>query len=279
MKKFNVGIQLYGVRNTMAADFEGTLKALSEMGYEYVEFAGYYGKTSEEIKETLDRYGLKCVSVHQKLDFFDEDPDAACAFLKGFGVRYVIVPWHGKDKLAGSDGWAETVRDFNAKAEMLAQHGMKLGYHNHDFEFETYNGKYLHDYIFEAVPENLIEPELDTCWIHYAGIDPAAKIREFAGRVTLVHLKDFVCKNLGAGPVYDLIDSNGKPMNKGSKEENGFEFCPCGSGRQDFASILKACEESGTETVIVEQDKTYNGMTELEAAKISRDYLKNTFGI
>ena len=51
MKKFNVGIQLYGVRNTLAADFEGTLKALSEMGYEYVEFAGYHGRSSEEIKK------------------------------------------------------------------------------------------------------------------------------------------------------------------------------------------------------------------------------------
>ena len=67
MKKFNVGLQLYGVRNAMKEDFEGTLKAVSEMGYEYVEFAGYYDKSAEEIKEILDRYGLKCVSVHLQM--------------------------------------------------------------------------------------------------------------------------------------------------------------------------------------------------------------------
>lgn len=279
MKKFNVGIQLYGVRDAMANDFEGTLKALADMGYEYVEFAGYYGKSGEEIKAILDKFGLKCVSVHQGIDFYDENPDEKIAFLKAFGVKYSVIPWYGKEKLAGSDEWATTVKKFNEVADLLAKNGMKLGYHNHDFEFDKVDGKYIHDYIFDAVPADKIEPELDTCWVHYAGIRPEDKIREFAGRVTIVHLKDFVCKNLGGGPVYDLIDTDGNAMKKPSREDNGFEFRPCGMGLQNFAEILKACEESGTETVIVEQDKTYGGMSELEAAKIAREYLKNTFGI
>lgn len=278
MKKFNVGIQLYGVRNSMTEDFYGTLKAIRDMGYEYVEFAGYYGKSAEEIKSILDELGLKCISVHQGLDFFNEDADAAAEFLKTFGVKYSVIPWYEKSLLAGNDAWAESAARFNKVADVLAAHGMVLGYHNHDFEFEKHDGKYLHDYIFEAVPAGKIVPELDTCWVHYAGIKPESKIREFAGRVEIVHLKDFVCKALGAGPVYDLIDNSGKGKGA-SREDNGFEFRPLGMGIQNFAEILKACEESGTKTVIVEQDKTYGGMTELEAAKISRDYLKNTFGI
>ncbi|MBQ9084117.1 MAG: sugar phosphate isomerase/epimerase [Clostridia bacterium] len=277
MKKFNVGIQLYGVRNSMAQDFEGTIKAIAEMGYEYVEFAGYYGKSSEEIKEILDKYGLKCVSVHQGLEFYYNNPDEAIAFLKGFGVKYSVIPWFKEDQLAGSDNWEATAALFNKYAKLLHENGMTLGYHNHDFEFKKVDGKYIHDYIFEAVPAEYIEPELDTCWVHYAGIKPEDKIREFSGRVTIVHLKDFVCKALGGGPVYDLIDTNGKGLG-GSREDNGFEFRPLGQGIQNFAEILKACEECGTETVIVEQDQVY-GMTELEAARISREYLKNTFGI
>jgi len=183
MKKFNVGIQLYGVRNAMAQDFEGTLKAVKEMGYDYVEFAGYYGKTAEEIKEILDRIGLP-----------------------------------------------------------------------------------------------LMFPELDTGWVHYAGLRPDQKIRQFSGNVPVVHLKDFVCKNLAAGPVYELIDKDGNSKKGASHEDNGFEYCPLGRGRQNFAEILAACEECGTETVIVEQDETY-GMTELEAARISREYLRDTFGL
>ena len=277
MKQFHVGIQLYGVRNAMERDFEGTLKALADMGYEYVEFAGYYGHTAEEIKAILDKYGLKCISAHQALDFYDEDPDAAAEFLKAFGVKYSVIPWYGKEKLAGTDEWEASAARFKKVGAVLKAHGMKLGYHNHDFEFEKHEGKYLHDYIFDEVGD-LIDPELDTCWVHYAGINPADKIREFAGRVEIVHLKDFVCKELGGGPAYDLIDNSGKGIGTKSREDNGFQFRPLGMGRQNFAEILEACEASGTEYVIVEQDQTYD-MPELEAAKISRDYLRETFGL
>ena len=277
MKKFHVGIQLYGVRKAMEKDFEGTLKAVAEMGYEYVEFAGYYGHTADEIKGLLDKYGLKCVSVHQGLDFYDNNPDAAAEFLKSFGVKHSVIPWYGADKLAGTDEWAKSVARFKKVGEILKAHGMKLGYHNHEFEFNKHEGKYLHDHIFDEVGD-LIDPELDTCWVHYAGINPADKIREFSGRVEIVHLKDFVCKELGGGPAYDLIDNTGKGIGTKSREDNGFQFRPLGQGRQNFAEILEACEAAGTEVVIVEQDQTYD-VPELEAAKISRDYLRDTFGL
>lgn len=279
MKQFKVGIQLYGVKHTMAKDFEGTLAAIAEMGYEYVEFAGYHGKSAEELKAVLDKYGLKCISVHQGLDFYDDDPVGKMNFLKTFGVKYSIIPWYNKDLLAGNEKWPETAEKFRAAARMLYENGMLLGYHNHDFEFKKYDGKYLHDYICEAIPEEMFEPQFDTCWVHYAGIDPVKKIREFAGRVTVVHLKDFVCKNLAAGPVYALIDTDGNAKGGGDRTESGFEYRPLGQGLQDVRAILEACEECGTEYIIVEQDDPSLGMTELECAKASRDYLRDTFGI
>ena len=279
MKKFNVGIQLYGVRKSMAEDFEGTLKAISDMGYEYVEFAGYYDKSAEEIKEILDKYGLKCISVHQGISFFDEDPDEKCKFLKTFGVKYSVIPWYEKEKLAGNAEWDETKKKFSEAADILKRNGLLLGYHNHDFEFQTVNGKFVHDYIFEAISEDKIFPELDTCWVRYADVDPVEMIHRYKGRVDVVHLKDFVAKSFAGGPVYDLIDASGNDSGKPkTREENGFEFRPLGMGIQNFAAILSACEECGTHTVIVEQDQTYD-LSELEAAKLSREYLKNTFGI
>ena len=278
MKKFNVGIQLYGVRNAMAQDFEGTLKAVKEMGYDYVEFAGYYGKTAEEIKEILDRIGLTCVSVHQGLDFYNDDAQKGIDYLKTFGVKYSVIPWYRLPTPATPE-WDATVKRFIDIAEKLRLNGMKLGYHNHDFEFtETHEGKTKHDYIIEALGLPLMFPELDTGWVHYAGLRPDQKIRQFSGNVPVVHLKDFVCKNFATGLVYELIDKDGNSHKGASQEDNGFEFCPLGRGRQNFAEILAACEECGTETVIVEQDETY-GMTELEAARISREYLRDTFGL
>ncbi len=271
MKQFKIGVQLYSVRDDMAKDFEGTLQKVAAMGYDYVEFAGYYGKTSEEIKALLDQYHLKCISVHQGLEFFETDAQAGVDFLKGFGVKYVVIPWYDKAKLFDEGEWDKTKALFNKVSKLLSDNGMKLLYHNHDFEFEKLpDGRYAHDRIMSEVDG--IDPELDTCWVHYAGIDPSAKIREFAGRVTVVHLKDFTCKTLGGGPVYALIDADGKAQGD-SKEDKGFEFRPLGMGLQNMPEILAACEEAGSEYLIVEQDASV-GREPMEAIAISREYLK-----
>ncbi len=271
MKQFKIGVQLYSVRGDMANDFEGTLQKIAEMGYEYVEFAGYFSKTSDEIKAILDKYSLKCISVHQRLDFFEPDAQKAMAYLKGFGVKYVVVPWYDKKKLEG-DAWEETQALFNRVSALLSANGMKLLYHNHDFEFKKLpDGRFIHDRIMAEVEG--IDPELDTCWVHYAGVDPSKKIREFKGRAELVHLKDFYCKTLGGGPVYALIDSDGKEL-AGSREDRGFEYRPLGMGIQNMPEILKACEDAGSEYLIVEQDESV-GCTPMEAIAISRAYLKS----
>lgn len=278
MKKFNVGLQLYSVKNAMKEDFYGTLKAVRDMGYEYVEFAGYHDKSAEEIKAALDELSLKCVSVHQGLDFYNDDPIAAIKFLKTFGVKYSVIPWYSIENLYGTPNWEDTKKRFAYIADLLYDNGMKLGYHNHDFEFSVADGKYLEEYILEAIPEEKLEPELDTCWVKYAGVSPVEMINKYKGRVTLVHLKDFTCKKLAAGPAYDLIGTDGKDIGA-RRADNGFEFRPLGCGMQDFGPILEACEACGTETVIVEQDAPTMGLNELESVKRSREFLKNNFGI
>ena len=271
MKKFGVGVQLYSVRGDMEKDFEGTLKKIADMGYEYVEFAGYYGKTSAEIKAILDNLGLKCVSVHQGVEFFDNDPQGAVNYLKGFGVKYVVIPWYDKRKLEDDAAWADVAAKFNAASALLQANGMQLLYHNHDFEYKKLpDGRYIHDRIMADVQG--LDPEFDTCWVHYAGIDPTTVIKNYKGRVNVVHLKDFACTKLGGGPVYALIDENGKAQGGGNQAESGFEFRPLGMGLQNFPAILEACEASGTEYVIVEQDNSKD-RPPMEAIEISRKYL------
>ncbi len=278
MKRFKIGLQLYSVRNEMEKDFEGTLKAVAEMGYEYVEFAGYFGKSAQEIKALLDKYGLKCVSVHQGVEWFLEEGKAACDFLKTFGVRMAVVPWYAAENHKGNPGWETTLVNFARVAQLLADCGMVMGYHNHDFEFGTYEGKYLLDWLYETFPAELLQPEVDTCWVHYAGVDPAAYLRKYAGRMQVVHLKDFSCDKLGGGPVYALIDKDGKEQDKPSKEETGFRFRPVGEGIQDWDAILAACEDAGAEVLIVEQDQSYEDAP-LDAVARSRAFLKERYGL
>ena len=274
MKKFNLGLQLYSVRGEMAKDFEGTLKKVSEIGYKYVEFAGYFGKSAKEIKAILEKYGLVCESVHQTLSINDEaKAKEEVEFLKELGVKYVFIPWYDKEKLAGTEAWCETVENFRKMAALLKEYGMTLGYHNHDFEFARHEGKFLHDHIFDEIGRENIIPELDTCWVRYAGLDPAAKIMEFKGYVPVVHLKDFTCKELASGPVYELIGGA-----SAQKTDNGFRFRPVGSGMQDFKAILEACEMAGTDSVIVEQDSCYEE-GEISAITSSYEYLTSNFGL
>ncbi len=270
MKQFKVGLQLWGVRDELAKDFEGTLQAVKDMGYDYVEFAGFYDRTAEEVKAIIDKIGLEGFSVHQGEQLFKEKGQEAIDYLATVGVKYCAIPWYGL-----CDKFEQAKKDFTEYSAALKKAGIKLLYHNHDFEFKKEDGKYFIDKLYEELPRDVISPEFDTCWVHYAGENPCEYIEKYSGAVEVIHLKDFVCTKLGGGPVYDLVDKNGNGQGKGeSKEDNGFMYKPVGYGIQDIPAILAAAEKAGTEYVVVEQDEAPEH-TPLEAAKLSREYLRS----
>ena len=274
MKKFKVGIQLYSVRDAMEQDMDSTLAKIKEMGYDYVEFAGYFGKSAEEVKALLDKHGLECISVHQAIDLFIEQGQPAYYYLKTIGAQYSAIPWYPVENF--NNDWDKTVEIFNKIGKELKDNGIQMLYHNHDFEFNKIGDEFILDKLYSTIPEEYLQPEFDTCWVHYAGNNPAEYIKKYNGRCKVLHLKDFVCKKLGGGPVYDLIDENGESTGA-SREDKGFEFRPVGYGIQNFPEILAAAEEIGVEYVIVEQDQSPAG-NPLEDAKKSREYLK-TLGL
>lgn len=272
MKKFKIGLQLYSVRDDMEKDMDATLKAVSEMGYDCVEFAGYFGHSSKEVKAMLEKYGLEAISVHQTYEPFLEDGENMVKYIKDIGAKYSAIPWLGLEFHRGGEKYDyDTIKKV---AEFLAENDLCMLYHNHDFEFNMVDGKYLIDWIYEYIPENLLKTEIDTCWVRYAGFDPCEYIEKYAGRAPIVHLKDFVCTKKPLGPVYALIDGEGKVDKTSNREETGFMFKSLGQGCQDFKSIIASAEKAGTEYLIVEMDQSPE-MPALESVKISRDYLKS----
>lgn len=261
MEKIKVGIQLYSVSDYMEKDMDKALGEIKAMGYDYVEFAGYYDKSAEEIKALLDKHGLECVSIHRGLNRFFDNAQCEMDYLKILSPMYCVIPWYDVSKLAGNDEWEDTVKKFIKHGEDLKANGIKLLYHNHSFEFNKFEGKYLLDWIYETISPELLDPEFDTCWVRFAGEDPCKYIEKFAGRVDVLHLKDFTCEKFPTGPVYDL-------------EENGFVFKPCGYGIMDFKKILASAEKAGTKYVIVEQD-LHPERDSMEDIKFSREYLKS----
>ncbi|MDY6314184.1 MAG: sugar phosphate isomerase/epimerase [Clostridia bacterium] len=276
MKKFKIGVQLYSVRDDMEKDMEKTLKEIAEMGYDSVEFAGYFDHTAEEVKAILDKYGLEAISVHQTYEPFLEDGENMVKYLKTIGAKYSAIPWLGLDYHRGGKLYAyDTIIKV---AKFLKENGITMLYHNHDFEFTRVDGKFILDWLYETIPEDLIKTEIDTCWVRYAGYDPAEYLLKYSGRAPLVHLKDFVCTKKPVAPVYDLIDGKGnvsKMENRANdRDESGFMFKPLGMGCQDFPAIIEAAEKAGSEYLIVEMDSSPE-MPALEAVRKSREYLKS----
>lgn len=266
--KFPIALQLYSVRDDIAADFEGTLKKVKAMGYDGVEFAGLYGKSAAEVKKMCDEIGLIPISAHVPYGELLKGDETFKIYAE-IGCKYIVIPWINGEYLAGGEKNAEFNENVRKFGELANANGMKLCYHNHDFEFQKVDGEYKLDRLYNDVPAELLLTQLDTCWVNVGGENPADYIRKYNGRIEIIHLKDFVGGK--SENMYGLIGTDGK---EAPKENSKFELRPVGSGVQDFPAILKATEEVNAKWVIVEQDNPSMGKTPIECAQVSINYLK-----
>lgn len=263
-----IALQLYSVRDELEKDYLGTLQKVKEMGYDGVELPGLNGRDPEDVKRMLDEAGLKVMSSHVAVQEMLEDIPAVLAKYKKVGCEFVVIPYmHYGEQGEMLKENLEIIRQLGVAAK---EQGLTLLYHNHNFEFDMVDGRTIIDTIYEEIPEDILKTQLDTCWAHFAGTDPAAYLRKYVGRAPLVHLKDYWSNGNKEETPYELIgEESEKP-----KIENVFEFRPVGSGVQDIPAVLEASKEVGAGWVIVEQDESV-GRSTLEAAKMSIDYLRS----
>ena len=179
------GLQLYSVRDVTGSDLEGTLKKVAEIGYRYVEFAGFFGHSAEEVKAMLDRYGLIVSGTHSGLGDLDADFAGTVKYHKTIGNTNYIVP--------GAPTWTaaeldETIEKLNKYQPMLEAEGIRLAYHNHDGEFKpNADGQIPHE---EMERRTNIDFQIDTFWAFVAGKDPVEVITRLKDRVHVIDLKD-----------------------------------------------------------------------------------------
>lgn len=231
--KLQVGIQMYSVRDKCQEDFLGTIRKIAAIGYKYVELAGTYGVSATDLRNALDEAGLQAPSAHIGLQLQDGAGDwksklkEQVTYAQELGLKRFIVPWYplgDHPTLADVDKMASILEE---ASDIVIQAGMSFGYHNHAFEFKPVDGKLVIDRLLERIPADKLFAEFDLGWVQVAGADPAAYVRKYAGRVPIVHAKDFKAD--------------------GSDTE-------IGKGSVDWDSALAACEEVGVEYVIIEQE-------------------------
>jgi sugar phosphate isomerase/epimerase len=202
MADIPVGLQLYSVREDCAKDLEDTLKAVAEMGYVGVEFAGYHGHSAEDIRKMLDALNLTMCGTHTGADTLLSDRlDETIEFSKVCGNRFLIIPWYDP---GSKEGWLEFAAKLNDVADKVGEHGMHTGYHNHAHDFEALDGTTPWDLLFGNTSDQVVM-QLDTGNAFHGGANPVPYIKRYPGRALTVHLKEFSKTNhravIGEGDV------------------------------------------------------------------------------
>ena len=269
MKNAPIAYQIYSARKEAEQDLLSVLRQLKALGYDGVEFAGFYGHSAQDVRAMLEACGLRAVSSHVALKLIEADMQGVIDYHKAIGCDYIAVPYLSAEQRPGTPAFAGVLRTIYQFGCLCRDNGIQLLYHNHDFEFVSFSGMYALDFLYAAMPEDVLKTEIDVCWVKYAGEDPAAYLRKYAGRAPVVHLKDFVGRKEGDAAPYGLL---GQSETKAAGEVP-FEFRPVGYGCQDVSAVAEAGLDAGAKWFVVEQDASV-GRTPLEAAAMSIDTLR-----
>lgn len=240
------GIQLYTVRSLLQRDFDGTLKAIGQIGYKEVETAGYYNRSPADVRKALDAAGLAAPSAHVDLNSVDTGLPALLDACATIGHKWLVVPSLPRNSYT-ADGLKEVGEKLTKAAAAAKSADVRIAYHNHDVDFRPIGDSNGMELLLAASGPD-VAAELDVYWIVKSGGDPLAFINKHRGRVKMLHLKD-----ASAAPEQAMRD--------------------VGSGTIDWKAVLSAGDAGGVEHAFVEHDNP--GADPIASAKASFEYLSH----
>lgn len=258
MNKKEIGLQLYTLREELPKDVKSTLEKVAKAGYTNVETYGFstkdqfWGLTPKELKQILDENGLKAVSGHYNLGSFLYDGNtaeliASIEAAKILKSEFLTIPWVDEPFRRNIEDYKKIAARLNEAAKMCKAAGLKLAYHNHDFEFQNHNGVTGFEILLKETDKDLVFFELDLYWVVHSGNDPLQLFRENHGRFKMWHVKDKDKKN---------NDLNTE----------------VGSGTIDFKPFFAAAKQSGMVHFFVEQENNFI-LNSFDSIKKSCDFI------
>lgn len=257
-----ITVQLYSVRKEAAADYEGTIRAIADMGFGNVEPAGFPGASIEEAAKLFNELNIKAPSWHGALPLGD-DKNKIIDDALALGIKYIITgcPADFKENYKTADTVKAMAEQYCIAAENAAPHGVQVGYHNHDWDLVNVDGKPGYRYFLENTPETVLW-EADLFWVARAGLDPVDFIKEIGPRGKVLHFKDGA---VDTGDKFTEAETeDGKIMISDS-----CPFLPAGTGQVDLIAAGKAA--TYTEYIAVELDSYEGDM--MKAVQESYNYL------
>lgn len=248
-KSIGVGLQLYSIRDAMDEDVPGSLKKVSDLGYKYLEMAGYsdgkfYGYAPEEFGKMVGDLGMEVLSSHTMVEAAGVTLDNAKIMADAhaeLNAKYCVQPWV-EEPDRNIESYKKMIGDWNEVGRIMKGVGIQFGYHNHNFEFLNTDGIVpYYDLFMPEMDADLITMEIDLYWVTKAGQDPVEMFNKYPGRFQLFHLKDMYTET---APYFDVIKD---------------DISPVGAGKIDFNRIMAAKEVAGMKYFFVEDDNQGNG--------------------
>ena len=243
-----IGVQLYTVRSLMGEDVAGTLDAVAAIGYREVEFAGYFGHSPAEVRQWLDAAGLVAPAAHFGIpELTGEGLEATMESAHVLGHRWLVLP-SLPGEMQTADGYRQAAEILNTAGAAAAEAELRVGYHNHAFEFEEVEAGGVTGFslLLQHLDPSLVDIEIDFYWSEVGGVDSAALLRDNPGRFPLCHLKDA------------SVDG---------------EMAAVGTGEIDWAELFALSDTAGLRHYFVEHDRPADPLASIEA---SYRYLSGT---
>jgi sugar phosphate isomerase/epimerase len=246
-KTFGIGLQLYTIRDAMGKDVPGSLKKVSDIGFKYLELADYkdgkfYGYLPADLKKLVNDLGMEILSSHASVSPKGITADEAKKMAEDhakLGAKYCMQPWIDEADRKSIAGFQKMVAEWNKVGKIMKDNGIQFGYHNHNFEFGTVEGKIPYfDVFLKEMDKDLLTMELDLFWATKAGQKPVELFKKYPGRFQLFHMKDMYTKE---APFFETKTD---------------DFAPVGEGLINFKEILAAKNIAGMKYMIVEQDSS-----------------------
>lgn len=265
-----LGLQLYSVRDQLAADYQGTLKEVHALGYREVEAAGFYKRSAAEVKADMQSAGLHLVSAHYSAGTIQQQGlKSILEFHRGLGTaHFIICSFPGFPNSAGKnmsfdqqvnsftlDDWKWNAEQFNKWGKQVKDAGFQFGYHNHTMEFRSQQGVVPYDLLLKDTDPSLVIMELDCGWVTVGGGSPEHYLRTYPNRIKMLHVKDFK-KGAGRGSV-----THPPPA------------AELGQGTADYPKIFAAVKPGSLKHIFVEQEE-FNDMPWKQALRVDADYLE-----
>lgn len=268
MKNIKMASPLYILREECARDLAGVVKKLADIGYDGIEFLGFFGHSAEEVKTMLDANGIQALGNHVPYAELVKDTDGILAFHRHIGCGYLTVAE------LPLDDFASVAASLDVIAQKAKACGIRLLYHNHDHELSAHtDGMENLAWIMEHTKAESLALEPDLGWIAIGGGDPARYLQTYRGRCPVIHLKDyFAADGSLLGRVQDFLPARG-PVERGS-----FEFRPTGYGVLNLPKLMPLCLACEPEWFVMDHDLAYE-RDSFDDLRLSLEYTRNLLAI